>query len=298
MFKLLVTIIIVVAVALVFLSLDPSVAGFFQNIKDGFSSMTGKDLGVELFPIPLPMHELVADDVGLEDARVLEERHVTGKDVANAHGEGHQDLGEAEAPDLAAGQNPLARDGGDGGGEPGVDLSRQLLPGSAAVAPSRVDAARQGGDLFPTGLLGLGHQEIDVRAELHLEVDPPHVPSGGPVLHLIRGEAHTLDAMLGPAFTREFGETQVSKAEGFLGVDYTWAISEKQSFSVNNGFFIETRPSAGPFRNFTRARWSLALLDRPKLSLNLGVDNEYESRPEEGDEPNDLTYLVSLGIDL
>ena len=122
--------------------------------------------------------------------------------------------------------------------------------------------------------------------------------AGGPGLHLIRGEAHTLDAMLGPAFTREFGETQVSKAEGVLGVDYTWAISEKQSFSVNNSFFIETRPSAGPFRNFTRARWSLALLDRPKLSLNLGVDNEYESRPEEGDEPNDLTYFVSLGVDL
>ena len=122
--------------------------------------------------------------------------------------------------------------------------------------------------------------------------------AGGPGLHLIRGEAHKLDAMLGPAFTREFGDTQVSKAEGVLGIDYTWTISKKQQFSLTNNFFVETSPSAGPFRNYSQARWSLALLERPKLSLNLGVDNEYESRPEEGDEPNDLTYFVRLGIDL
>jgi len=122
--------------------------------------------------------------------------------------------------------------------------------------------------------------------------------AGGPGLHLIRGETHRLDAMLGPAFTREFGDSQTSKAEGVLGLDYTWAISKKQQFSLSNSFFVETSPSAGPFRNYSRARWSLALLERPKLSLNLGVDNEYESRPEDGDEPNDLTYFVSLGIDL
>jgi len=122
--------------------------------------------------------------------------------------------------------------------------------------------------------------------------------AAGPGFHLVQKEHHSLDAMLGPAFTREFGESQVSKAEGVLGLDYTWTISERQTFSMNNSFFIETSPDAGAFRNFTQARWSLALLERPKLSLNVGVDNEYESRPEAGDEPNDLTYFVSLGLDL
>jgi hypothetical protein len=67
---------------------------------------------------------------------------------------------------------------------------------------------------------------------------------------------------------------------------------------VNNNLFVETSPNSGAFRNFTRVRWSLGLLERPKLSLNFGIDNEYESEPEEGDEPNDITYFLTLGVDL
>lgn len=122
--------------------------------------------------------------------------------------------------------------------------------------------------------------------------------AAGPGFHLIQKEQHSLDAMLGPAFTREFGETQVSKAEGVLGLDYKWTISERQTLSLSNSLFAETSPDAGALRNFSELRWSLSLLERPKLSLNVGVDNEYESRPEDGDEPNDLTYFVSLGLDL
>jgi putative salt-induced outer membrane protein YdiY len=122
--------------------------------------------------------------------------------------------------------------------------------------------------------------------------------AGGPGLHLLETEAHKIDLVLGPAFTREFGDSQANKAESILELDYTWTISERQSFSVDNNFFLETSPDAGAIRNFTRVRWSLALLERPKLSLNLGVDNEYESRPEDGDKANDLTYLMTLGIDL
>src|SRR3989304_2216493 len=103
---------------------------------------------MEFLPVPLPVDELVADDMGFEDARVPEQRHVTGKDVTHAHREGKQDLGEAEAPDLAAGEDPLPRDAGDGGGEPGVDLPGEFFPRAASVAPSGVQAPGERGDLL------------------------------------------------------------------------------------------------------------------------------------------------------
>lgn len=121
---------------------------------------------------------------------------------------------------------------------------------------------------------------------------------GGPGLHVVRREAHELDALLGPAFTREFGESGESKIEGLLGLDYTWTVSERHSLALENYLFVETRPSAGALRNFTSAKWSIAIVDRPALSLNVGFENEFESEPEEGDKSNDLIYFVSLGLDL
>ena len=34
------------------------------------------------------------------------------------------------------------------------------------------------------------------------------------------------------------------------------------------------------------------------LSLKLGLQNEYESNPDPGDENNDLKYFLTLGMDL
>lgn len=120
----------------------------------------------------------------------------------------------------------------------------------------------------------------------------------GPGVHLVQKEAHELDLLVAPAFTREFGDSDSSQMEAFTGLDYTWTISERQTFEIGNNVYYEISPDGGAIRNFTRARWSVSLLERPALSLNLGVDNEYESRPLDEDESNNLTYFVSLGIDL
>jgi putative salt-induced outer membrane protein YdiY len=121
---------------------------------------------------------------------------------------------------------------------------------------------------------------------------------GAPGFHIVRKEAHQLDALLGPAFTREFGESGDSKVEGTLGLEYEWTVSERHSLSLSNNLFVETRPDAGALRNFTTGKWSIAIAKRPALSLNVGFENEYESEPEEGDKSNDLLYFVTLGLDL
>jgi putative salt-induced outer membrane protein YdiY len=122
--------------------------------------------------------------------------------------------------------------------------------------------------------------------------------AAGPGVHLVDTEQHSFDLTVGPAFTREFGTSNASKGEALLGLTYDWKISERQSFDLDNQFFVEYRPNAGSWRNFTRLNWTLQITEHPALSVKAGIQNEYESNPEPGDKHNDLKYLLTLGVDL
>ena len=61
----------------------------------------------------------------------------------------------------------------------------------------------------------------------------------GPGLHLVDTEHHNFDVTLGPAFTREFGTADASKGEAMLGLSYDWKISKRQSFDLDNQFFVQ-----------------------------------------------------------
>lgn len=120
----------------------------------------------------------------------------------------------------------------------------------------------------------------------------------GPGFHLIRAEAHSLDLMVGPGFTREFGDSNVDKSEVVFSVDYAWNISERTALSFLNSYFLETSPDAGAGRNFTTLNWSTRITLGGALSFNLGIENEFETNPDPGDKSNDLKYYATLGIDL
>lgn len=120
----------------------------------------------------------------------------------------------------------------------------------------------------------------------------------GPGYHAIQTESHEFDVALGPGFLREFGDVQENRALAGLSLDYRWTLTERIGFHANNYLFTELFPDAGDLQNFTRLVWSVALTDRPGLSLNLTLENEYESNPEPGDETNDLKYFLTLGLDL
>ncbi len=123
------------------------------------------------------------------------------------------------------------------------------------------------------------------------------VAFGGPGYNLIRREAHTLDVVVGPAFTREFGERKEEAGEALFEVDYAWKMSKKLSLSLSNQMFYEVGPDFGEFRNVSLGEWKIALLESPELSLNLGAENEYESEVEAEDKKNDFKYYLSIGLD-
>jgi putative salt-induced outer membrane protein YdiY len=118
-----------------------------------------------------------------------------------------------------------------------------------------------------------------------------------PGLHLVQTEKHTLDLRVGPAYTREFGRSDANKGEAVLALAYDWQIAERHHFSLHNQYFAEIGPDSGDWRNFTTSSWSLRLTERPALSLKAGIQNEYDSNPESGDDKNDLKYLLTLGMD-
>jgi len=122
--------------------------------------------------------------------------------------------------------------------------------------------------------------------------------SVGPGYHLIDTERHSVDVRLSPAFTREFGDSQTSKAEGAFDLSWSWKISEKQSLQIGETFFLQAAPNPGDFRNFTKTQWSWSILQDPALSLNFGLENEFQSNPEPGDQQNNFKYFFTLGLDL
>lgn len=121
---------------------------------------------------------------------------------------------------------------------------------------------------------------------------------GGPGFHLVETERHTLDLVVGPGFTREFGKSNTNEAEAVVSLSYDWKISERQSIDFDNQYFTELSSNAGEGRNFSTFSWSLGLTERPVLRLKTGLQNEYETDPEPGDSNNDLKYFMSLGMDL
>jgi putative salt-induced outer membrane protein YdiY len=123
------------------------------------------------------------------------------------------------------------------------------------------------------------------------------VLSVGPGYHLVQTENHSLDVRLGATFTREYSGDQRESGEGLLGIDYAWKITRNQSFHVVNQLYAEFTPNAGELRNWTQANYRIGLAEAPALSLNTGVENEYDTDPDPGDKSNDLKYYVSLGLD-
>jgi putative salt-induced outer membrane protein YdiY len=123
------------------------------------------------------------------------------------------------------------------------------------------------------------------------------VTSAGPGYRLVQKETHELDLRLGATYTREFGERDVNGADVMLGFDYLWKPASRYTFTLTNQLFTEVQPDGGELRNLTVADWELQVLAEPALSLNVGVENEYETKVEEDDKKNDLKYYVTVGID-
>lgn len=81
--------------------------------------------------------------------------------------------------------------------------------------------------------------------------------------------------------------------ELLLGFDMSWKVSGRQSVNLTNAFYPSLK-EGGQFRNVTTFDWIIDLDKELGLGLKLGVDNEHESTPEDGDDRNDFKYTSAL----
>ena len=89
------------------------------------------------------------------------------------------------------------------------------------------------------------------------------------------------------------GEDDSFTPEGLAGLDFKYVISDRQEFTLSNTLYPDLG-DFGQFRNITGAAWTLLIEEEPKLSLKLGIENEYESDPSGDSKHNDLKYYGAL----
>ncbi len=113
----------------------------------------------------------------------------------------------------------------------------------------------------------------------------------------IDGPVHTVLLRAGVGGKYELGDINEFTPEAMLGVDWDWAISDSQNFSFYNYFYPSLDPAFSDFRNLTGAVYEVKLAAGDGLKLQLGVENEYNSKVSAGFEENDLKYFGALAFD-
>jgi len=122
--------------------------------------------------------------------------------------------------------------------------------------------------------------------------------SAGMGYSFIDREKFDLRGRAGFGTTKTFGSPGNDKwvPEAVIGLETEWLPAERQKLTAYTTFY-PSLSDGGEFRSLTGADWSLLISDGLGLSLNLGVQNDYESDAPAGIEKNDLLYRVALLYD-
>lgn len=121
----------------------------------------------------------------------------------------------------------------------------------------------------------------------------------GPGYHIIRKETFDevdmeLDAMAGVGARKEFGSMNENvKAEGLLGVEYVWQITNRMSLDWNFTYF----PVLSDFNDYrlrSGGNWRYVIDQDMNLSLLIGYSFEYQSLIDPGAEHYDLRIYVGI----
>jgi putative salt-induced outer membrane protein YdiY len=81
--------------------------------------------------------------------------------------------------------------------------------------------------------------------------------------------------------------------ELLLGFDMKWKISRQQSIALTNTFYPGLKEGSG-YRNVSAFDWIIDLDKEAGLGLKIGVNNEHDSKPDDGGARNDFKYTSSL----
>jgi hypothetical protein len=122
--------------------------------------------------------------------------------------------------------------------------------------------------------------------------------SGGAGYAFLDRETFDLRGRLGIGVTKTFGSPGDDEwvPEAVVGLETEWLPAERQKVTAYTTFY-PSLSDLGEFRNLTGVDWSILLVDGLGLSLNLGLQNDYESDVAPGIEKNDFLYRAALMYD-
>lgn len=119
----------------------------------------------------------------------------------------------------------------------------------------------------------------------------------GPGYDLITREDMELSLLVGLGFRKEWKSIDDDLApEALFGAIYEWKISERQSLLASSTLYPDLE-DLGEFRAISNVRWSYAIDSETPLSITFGLEHQYQSIVDPGDERNDLRLIGGLQYD-
>ena len=66
---------------------------------------------------------------------------------------------------------------------------------------------------------------------------------------------------------------------------------------LTNQLFLQTIPDGGEIRNLSIGELRIRILEEPlDVNFTVGVENEYETDNDPGDDANDIKYYMKVGL--
>lgn len=118
--------------------------------------------------------------------------------------------------------------------------------------------------------------------------------SGGIGYQLLQSDTWDIAGRLGLGGHLSRGEDyEMSTPEIIVALDAAWTITEREALSFTTAFY-PSLDEAGEYRNLTTLDWIMKITEPGRLSMKLGLSNEYDSLASDESEKNDFKYHLSL----
>jgi putative salt-induced outer membrane protein YdiY len=119
----------------------------------------------------------------------------------------------------------------------------------------------------------------------------------GPGYNLIKSDDKLLNLRFGAGGRKEWGSLNNDlKFEGLTGVDFTWELTEKQTFDSSVWYF-PVLTGTEDYRTRSTLNWRYQLSKELNLSLLLGLLHEYQSIVDPGRENSETRTYVGLQME-
>jgi len=116
----------------------------------------------------------------------------------------------------------------------------------------------------------------------------------GPGYEFIKNDRTELVGRAGLGITQDFGGVnEETRYEGLIGFDFTHQISDRQKIFVT-GEYIPRLDDFPGYRLYGKAGWEVLVDPEVNLSLQVGVEDRYDSMPGPDTRRNDLDYYLLL----